>query len=223
MKCRVCEEEKPLERFTLIKKTEKYDPKCKDCKNEYQKQRRVEKPESFKKALKKWYETKGRKWKKEYEEKNREKINAADRLRYKTNPDYRTKKILRTRLSSTINGTKKYNKVLQQLVIPIPLFKEWIEFQFTEEMNWENQGSYWTFDHVIPLDYFIKNKINDGMHHWSNLRPQVGKENFSKNNKIDKDLIKDHYSINVSTFIGFKELEIDTVVQRLQRKWVIEN
>ena len=224
MNCRKCKLKKPLERFYLSKSTGKYDTLCKDCKNEYKKQKIKENPEKFKKAQKKWYETKGREWKKNYENKNREKINKRERDRYNKDPSFRNKKILRNRLSSTIRGTKKYNKIIQKLGISHEIFMNWLEFQFSPEMNWDNQGSYWYIDHVIPIDYFIKNNLNEEeMHHWSNLRPQYGIDNYKKNNKIDKNLIEEHYSITVPSFIGLKELEIDMVVQRLQRKWVGEN
>jgi hypothetical protein len=220
MNCRVCKNTKSLDRFYYIKNTKKYDSKCNDCKNEYKKERQRENPEAFKKAMAKWYKTKGKKWRKKYENDNKDKINERERLRYKNDPVYRNKKILRNRLSSTINGKKVYNKVLDQLAIPHEIFLEWLEFQFTEEMNWENQGSYWTIDHIVPIDYFVKNKLNNNeMNHWSNLRPQYGPNNYSKNNKIDKNLINEHYTVTVPSFIGLKDLEIDTIVQRLQRKW----
>ena len=219
MNCRYCKKNKPLDRFYLNKKTDKYESKCKDCKHEYKKERQRKNPEAYKKAQKKWYESKGRQWKVNYENENREKINKRDRERYKNDSLYRTKKILRNRLASTINGKKIYNKMIEKIGINLDIFNEWLEFQFTPEMNWSNQGTYWTIDHVIPIDYFIKNK-EPGMHHWSNLRPQYGPDNYRKNNKIDEKLIEEHYSITVPSFIGLKDLEVDTVVQRLQRKWV---
>ena len=62
--------------------------------------------------------------------------------------------------------------------------KEHIENQFNEHMNWDNYGSYWNIDHIIPqaaLQY-------DSLKHpnfqkcWTlkNLQPLTIKENSSK-------------------------------------------
>ncbi len=216
--CNNCNETRTLDRYYGSRK------KCKNCLAAEKREKQRKNPEKYKQAMRKWYETKGRKWKKEYEQKNRDHINQRDRERYKKDPVYRNKKILRTRLSSTIYGTKKYNKILHKLGIEHDMFLNWLEFQFSEDMNWENQGTYWGIDHVIPIDYYVKNEDNEeSLHHWSNLRPckHLGKDgNFAKNNKIDLCLIKDHLCITVPSFAGMMSLDLDIVVQRLQRKWV---
>src|SRR6188474_3101936 len=38
--------------------------------------------------------------------------------------------------------------------LSIDQFRNWIEIQFTEGLSWENFGSAWQFDHVIPVAYF---------------------------------------------------------------------
>lgn len=68
-----------------------------------------------------------------------------------------------------------------------------LERQFTNKMNWDNYGSYWHIDHLIPLSWFKTRKqaLRVG---WrlKNLRPIPAKENISKSNKyvgipFDKD------------------------------------
>ena len=227
MECNKCKKTKNLDQFYFNIRLNRHDKKCNPCKAEYKRNKQKEDPERFKKAMKKWYESKGKDWKKNYEAENKDHINARDRKKYHEDPIYRSKKILRNRLSTTTSGKKIYNKVISRLGITHNSYLEWMEFQFTEDMTWDNQGSFWTVDHVIPLDHFIKisNKgeefLNEEMNHWSNLRPQIGVENFRKNNKLDLELIKDHFAVTVSSFIGLKELKIDNIVQRLQRKWVI--
>lgn len=220
--CRVCQIEYSLERFSGGR------TKCKNCYAKDKREKQREDPEKYKQATKKWYETKGKEWKKNYETEHKEEINTRERERYKNDPIYRNKKIIRNRLASTINGTKIYSKISEKIAMEHKMFLEWLEFQFTDDMTWENQGSYWGIDHIIPIDYFVKNEPNeqDSVHHWSNLRPCVhkGKDgNFSKNNKIDLDLIKDHFCVTVPSFIDMKDLDLDNVVQRLQRKWAGEN
>ena len=33
-------------------------------------------------------------------------------------------------------------------------FRNWIEIQFTDGLTWENFGSAWQFDHIVPISYF---------------------------------------------------------------------
>lgn len=42
-------------------------------------------------------------------------------------------------------------------------FRQWIEIQFTGELNWENFGAAWQFEHIVPLAYFDFS-IEDDMH-----------------------------------------------------------
>lgn len=62
--------------------------------------------------------------------------------------------------------------------------KEWLEFLFEPGMNWENYGTYWTVDHVIPLSLFDFTKIESKniAFNWKNMQPS--KDNFQKSNKI---------------------------------------
>lgn len=56
-----------------------------------------------------------------------------------------------------------------------------LESLFTPEMNWDNYGSYWEIDHIIPKNQFNYNNVNDKQYKicWSlaNLRPLTIIEN----------------------------------------------
>ena len=64
--------------------------------------------------------------------------------------------------------------------------KEHLEKQFTPEMSWENQGTYWHIDHIIPIDYFLKTgETNPAIiNALTNLQPLSAIENLKKANKI---------------------------------------
>ena len=64
--------------------------------------------------------------------------------------------------------------------------KRRIESQFTRGMTWENYGSFWTLDHIVPLSSFDLRDERQRMfvNHISNLRPLNAKENIRKGNKI---------------------------------------
>lgn len=64
--------------------------------------------------------------------------------------------------------------------------KRRIESQFTRGMTWENCGSFWHLDHIVPLSAFNLSDSKQLMlaNHISNLRPLNAKENLRKGNKV---------------------------------------
>lgn len=61
-----------------------------------------------------------------------------------------------------------------------------IESQFTRGMTWDNCGSFWHLDHIVPMSSFDLSNLKDRIlvNHISNLRPLRAKENIRKGNKI---------------------------------------
>ncbi|WP_132051518.1 hypothetical protein [Pseudocnuella soli] len=53
------------------------------------------------------------------------------------------------------------------------LFRQWIEVQFDEHMNWDNFSAVWQLDHVIPTHYFNLEDEQDLKLCWNfiNIRP----------------------------------------------------
>lgn len=57
-------------------------------------------------------------------------------------------------------------------------FKKNIESKFTDDMNWENYGTYWEIDHIEPALKLIRDGISiDEINDFDNLRPLKVKEN----------------------------------------------
>jgi len=69
----------------------------------------------------------------------------------------------------------------------IAYLREWFEFNFTPEMNWNNYGSYWSIDHIIPVCNFDLTDEKEKMYcwNWSNMMPVTINFN-SKKKKIDQ-------------------------------------
>jgi len=69
---------------------------------------------------------------------------------------------------------------------------EWIEIQFSPDMNWENYGKLWCFDHINPLSNFdLENEAEyRKCNHFSNIQPIKNDENCRKNSKVLEDLIQ---------------------------------
>lgn len=92
---------------------------------------------------------------------------------------------------------KKKDSTLNIIGCSIKFYKNWLEFQFNENMNWSNHGEYWHIDHVKPCASFNlldENQINECFN-WKNVRPIEKVLNLIKNDKIDIDLIYNHKNI----------------------------
>ena len=200
-KCSKCGLTKPIINFSL-RKSNIYHSICKTCLNEYAKEYRNKNKNQIKIKQQYWYNTKGKVWKKNYENINKDIINKKVRIRYKNDPNFRIKKIIRSRFKKTVLGKKKYSKILDYIGINLEYFLIWIEFNFDENMNWENQGTYWDIDHIKPCSSF--NLLDENnlklCFNWTNLRPCEKTENNKKSNSINKKIIE-HYNNRVNLFI----------------------
>lgn len=67
-------------------------------------------------------------------------------------------------------------------------FKEYIESQFTDGMNWDNYGNKietdWSIDHVTPISLATTLEEVKTLNHYTNLRPMWHLENIKKRDKI---------------------------------------
>lgn len=109
--------------------------------------------------------------------------NSVLREKYKNNVDYKLKTIYRSKIHKFLKGIKTHNSI-NYLGCDIGFFKKWIEFRFSNEMNWDNFGSYWHIDHILPISKFDftieKNRYICS--HWTNLQPLEASINQSKLN-----------------------------------------
>lgn len=91
---------------------------------------------------------------------------------------------LRTRISDLIRKglTFKYKKMNDLLGCERDYFLRYIENKFSKEMCWENYGTYWHIDHIIPMftfDLFKEEDIKKCCH-YTNLRPMKASDNLSR-------------------------------------------
>ena len=70
---------------------------------------------------------------------------------HNTNMNYRIKKSLAARLRTVL---VKNDSTMNYIGCNIQYLREWFEYNFTSEMNWDNYGSYWSIDHIIPTCKF---------------------------------------------------------------------
>jgi hypothetical protein len=109
--------------------------------------------------------------------------------RYQTDEQFRSIQNIRNRIRGALRRTnsQKYNNSIKILNCSPKEFKDWLEYQFDSNMSWDNQGTYWEIDHVIPCSFFDINdeEEQNKCFNWRNCRPLEKIKNRSKNNKID--------------------------------------
>lgn len=92
-----------------------------------------------------------------------------------------------TRRVLKLSGKKKESKTEDLVGYKKSDLVAHLESQFDKNMSWDNFGSYWQIDHIIPVSKFISDgetsprKINC----LSNLRPLKKEDNLSKSNRLE--------------------------------------
>lgn len=176
--CQKCNLEKDFSKFhTTRKSSDGVYNTCKDCW-----------PKST------WTREKARLSERKYYENNKEKVRAKWR-RQGQNINRRVRNSLNSRIrESLLNfGNKKDNVTRSYLGCSFNYLRKWIEFQFDNDMSWDNYGQ-WHLDHVTPVATFdLSNDANiRDCFHWSNLRPCWATQNIQKGDKMMHRLIEKH-------------------------------
>jgi hypothetical protein len=107
---------------------------------------------------------------------------------HNTNMNYRIKKSLAARLRAVLVKT---DLTMNYIGCNIQYLREWFEYNFTPEMNWDNYDSYWSIDHIIPVCKFDLTNEDEKLKcwNWTNLMPITVKYN-SSNKNIDMEQIR---------------------------------
>jgi len=218
-RCCKCKELKHVVNFGVLKKSPdglRYD--CKTCRTQY----RENNKESINQKHKEWYaknKVEHLEKSKAYRNQHIDEINL-QRKEYRNRPEikelikkrnteylpirkikikerrvndinFKLKEILRSKIHKMIKGQPtSYQNIIG---CDIDFLKRWIEFRFDNNMNWNNLGSYWQIDHILPINIFDLTYENSKniCFHWTNLQPLVSFENRSKS-----DTLQLHYYFN---------------------------
>lgn len=132
-------------------------------------------------------------YKKKWRENNKEKISEYSKIysRIKSkNPSYSISRAMSHGIWSALQVKKSSKKGCSwEKIVGYTRndLKVHLESKFTTEMTWENYGSYWHIDHIIPKSWFEYSSFEDDNFKkcWSlsNLQPLPAKENLSKSNR----------------------------------------
>ena len=80
-------------------------------------------------------------------------------------------------------GYTKKSRTYEILGCSYEEFKQHLENQFTEGMNWDNYGK-WHLDHIYPVSRAIDEQHLIKLNHYTNFQPLWAIDNFKKGNKI---------------------------------------
>ena len=124
---------------------------------------------------------------KEYQLKNHEKIITQQREyknnRYKRDINYRLICITRSRIRQALNRKTKSSSTIHILGMDIDVYRKWVEFQMTPEMNWLNIE----IDHVeaICLSDLSKDEELKEDFNWKNTQPLIKRDHQLKGTKFN--------------------------------------
>ena len=122
-----------------------------------------------------------------YDKQNRDKINEYQKqyIKNKRESDVKFRLITNTRnrIYQALKGDLKSSSTKEILGIDIDLYRKWLEFQFTPEMNWSNIQ----VDHVKPICMFdvSKNEELKEAFNWKNTQPLLKEVHAQKGIKFN--------------------------------------
>jgi hypothetical protein len=193
-KCTKCGENKPHSSYGKHKKSPLgLMTYCKSCKSKQDKEYRDD-PIRYRELLYKkseyYHKVKNDDWYKDYI-KNRVRDYKKETASLKANPHREIKSKLRKMTCGAFNRrhnpewVKKGNKTEELLGADFFTVKEFLERQFLKGMTWDNYGTEWNIDHVIPLDVAGDNvEIINKLCYYENLSPIWKRDNFRKGFKV---------------------------------------
>ena len=194
--CGKCKTDKTLDNFN--NSSTSWDSLRWTCKNCLKLYRANENTKKNKKNYNKKYwikmdKEKERERQRIYRKNNREKIKEKRKIydkkynnKNKNNPRF---KLIRHYRNELYKFVKKGKSSENYVGCDLNFLKKHLENQFDENMNWNNYGSYWNIDHIIPCSSFdMENNFDiNSCFNYRNLQPMECELNSSKNNKYNPD------------------------------------
>ena len=183
LKCPKCGEIKPKEDFFKENKNPLgYAYKCKNCKRKQQKE--YMQTDAYKERISAYNKVYRQQesfieYRKNY-----------DRNRAGLDPYYRLTKSLRNNVSKVVRRNSRRGKTLDLIGCSIDFFKQHLEKQFLPGMTWDNYGSEWQIDHIIPCSVFdlTSRWLLFVCFNWRNTQPL-----WIKDNQIKRDVLPENY------------------------------
>ena len=194
--CSRCKETKSTIHFNKdLKSKDTFKASCKKCISAYNKEYNKNNNIKRRKHAKEWKEEnkeRVNKYMLSYIDKNKQTIYKKSteyhKKRYNSDPVFKLRRLLRDRIYKTLTTERITFKTKELLGCDFQYLKSYLSFQFTSKMSWENHGTYWEIDHILPCSSFDLTDIEQQKQcfHYTNLQPLTKKDNRMKSNKIFK-------------------------------------
>jgi len=178
--CKSCSKKTSREYVSDTKKEymKEYRQRNKEKLKDYIENWRIENVDKFQSGRKNYYEKK----KEEIKKKNYEYC----KTRKSTDPLYKLSRGIRALILISFRNqfTTKSKKTIEILGCSFDEFKSYLESKFDDKMNWENQGTYWHMDHIIPISSAQTEEDVYRLNHYTNFQPLYWEDNLKKSNKV---------------------------------------
>ena len=119
---------------------------------------------------------------KEYKAKNKDAINATRRKYLKQKMKDPTERIKRSMKTLLLAKIKKHSSSTTYFGTTMDFILKWLEFNFSDNMSWDNYGTLWQIDHTIPVNLWNVKDQNEALmcFNWKNLMPLKAETNLRK-------------------------------------------
>jgi hypothetical protein len=78
----------------------------------------------------------------------------------------------------------KSKRTLEYLSCDIPTYRAYLEAKFKPDMTWDNYGTLWHIDHIIPITYGAPTIEEVAARlHYTNTQPMYASDNIAKGNR----------------------------------------
>lgn len=247
--CSKCKESKSIDCFNTHNKTiDGYRKWCKDCDKKQRQEYYLKNIEKLTQKKKQYYldnrdnellrrkeyhqskkddieyQNKRKEWSKNNPDKVRESNNKYRNNRKKNDPVYMIQLKMYGIVRKCIRrkGYTKRSKTNDIVGCDWIILKEHIENQFTQEMNWDNYGTYWDIDHIIPISSAKTEEEVLKLNHYTNLQPL--ESFYNRHIKRGNLLMSNYRDYNGSPIDYDRDTSIlDTSNRDYNRKWGITN
>jgi hypothetical protein len=199
--CNECKEEKLISAFRVNR------AKCNDCEKRYG----IEYNQLHTDIREKWLENNKDRMKElqaNWYQNNKSHVREKYKARYHSDAEFKVNSLLRKRLLHAVKRSVNSDRIIDHLGTDANTICNWFEYNFDDNMTWDNHGKYWHIDHVIPSSlHDSKDPLHvKYIHNWMNLMPITATQNMNKKNKIDLDQIAVHVQ-NLRDFISVTEMK----------------
>lgn len=205
--CRVCRRternnHRKLNRSVFLKKEaenrknqkykeyhKKYWDENKEKLNDNAKERYKKNPTPYLTRSKQQKESNPKKYKqyqKEYRKKNRIRLNEYNLNRYHSDIRRKLRGIIGGGIRKRLKGETKESNSINYIGCTWDFLIGYLESKFSNEMNWDNIGTKWHLDHIIPCRAFDFNDDEQirKCFHYTNLQPLLATDNCSKQDRM---------------------------------------